>query len=317
MFNFWKLTQNEIKKIYIQKSTWILYILLALLIVGGAILTVTTDIITKDYDENTWKVELQEENDKLTKEMEEEALFQDYNTSLIEQNNYYLENDIRPLGYNAWQYVLENVMLLSVVSLFTIIVAAGIVANEFRWGTIKLLLIRPISRSKILLSKYVAVLLFAFYTLLFLIILSWLIGAIFFGIDGFNPHMVMEKSGGLEYVSVIKEIGIDYGYKLVNLLMMATFAFMISTIFRSSPIAIGTAVFLMLAGNSIVMFFAEHSWAKYILFANTDLTQYLDGNAPLMEGMTLSFSIAVLVVYFVIFVTASWGVFMKRDVAGN
>lgn len=317
MVNFWKLTQNEIKKIYIQKSTWILYSLLALIILSGAILTITTDVVTKEYGENTWKEELQEENQKLTKEMEEEALFQDYNASIIEQNNYYLENDIRPLGYNAWQYVQENAMLLSIVSLFTIIVAAGIVANEFRWGTIKLLLIRPISRFKILLSKFVAVLLFAFYTLLFLVILSWIIGAIFFGIDGFNPHIVMEKNGSLEYVPIIKEIIIDYGFKLVNLFMMATFAFMISSIFRSSPIAIGTAVFLMLAGNSIVMFFVEHSWAKYILFANTDLTQYFEGNEPLIEGMTLSFSISVLVVYFVIFVCASWTVFMKRDVAGN
>ncbi|WP_010094354.1 ABC transporter permease [Ornithinibacillus scapharcae] len=317
MVNFLKLTQNEIKKVYIQKSTWVLYMLLALIIIGGGILTVTTDVITKEYGEDTWKEELQEENQKLTKEMEEEGLFADYNTSLIEINNYYIENDIRPLGYNAWQYVQENAMLVSLVSLFTIIIAAGIVANEFRWGTIKLLLIRPISRFKILLSKFVAVLLFAFYTLLFLIILSWIVGAIFFGIDSFNPHMVMDKHGGLEYVSVIKEIIFDYGFKLVNLFMMATFAFMISSIFRSSPIAIGTAVFLMLAGNSIVMFFAEHSWSKYILFANTDLTQYVGGNEPLIEGMTLSFSITVLVVYFVVFVCASWGVFMKRDVAGN
>jgi ABC-2 type transport system permease protein len=317
LVNFLKLTHNEVMKIYIQKSTWVMYIFLALIILVGAILNVTGDFITKDYGEDTWREELQEENNKLMKEMKEEPLFQDYNTSLIGQNNYYLENDIQPVGYGAWQYVQENLLLVSLVSLFTIIVAAGIVANEFRWGTIKLLLIRPTSRFRILLSKYVAVLLFALHALLFLIIFSWIIGFIFFGVDGFNPYIVIEKSNGLEYVSIIKEVVVGYGLRVINLVMMATFAFMISSMFRSSAVSIGTAVFLMLAGNSIVMFFAERSWAKFILFANTDLSQYIDGNTPFIEGMSLPFSVTVLVIYFAIFVFAAWGVFMKRDVAGQ
>lgn len=101
-----------------------------------------------------------------------------------------------------------------------------------------------------------------------------------------------------------------------NLIMMSTFAFMISNTFQNNVLAIGTAVFLMMAGNSIVVFFANQTWAKYILFANTNLTQYSNGNEPLIEGMTFSFSITVLLVYWLIFVVASWGVFTKRDVAG-
>jgi len=212
---------------------------------------------------------------------------------------------------------MENELLLSIVSLLTIIVASGIVANEFRWGTIKLLLIRPISRSKILLSKYAAVLVFALCTLLFVVSFSWIIGALLFGVEGANPHIVLEKSSGLEYVLIIGEILTNYGFKMVNLVMMATFAFMISSIFRNSALAIGTAVFLMMAGSSIVMFFAEHSWAKYILFANTDLSQYVNGNQPLIDGMTWTFSTIVLLIYLTVFLVASWYVFTKRDIAGQ
>ncbi|MFD2875395.1 ABC transporter permease [Paenibacillus rhizoplanae] len=39
--------------------------------------------------------------------------------------------------------------------------AADSVAGEFTWGTIKLLLIRPWSRSKILLSKYISLVIFS------------------------------------------------------------------------------------------------------------------------------------------------------------
>lgn len=62
-------------------------------------------------------------------------------------------------------------------------------------------------------------------------------------------RIVIEKSNGLEYVPIIEEIITGYGFKMVNLVMMATFAFMISSIFRNSAFAIGTAVFLMMAGN--------------------------------------------------------------------
>ena len=92
-----------------------------------------------------------------------------------------------------------------------------------------------------------------------------------------NPHIVLEKNEGMEYVSVIGEILTGYGFSLINLLMMATFAFMISAIFRNSALAIGLAIFLMLAGNQIVFFFIERDWAKYILLANTDLSQYVNG----------------------------------------
>ncbi|WP_067727716.1 ABC transporter permease [Oceanobacillus damuensis] len=317
MSNFFSLIYNEIAKIYIQKSTWIMYLLLGVIILGLGILANTYGDLNDGYEADTWRETLQEENEELTNEMEEEPFLQDFNLSSIEMNNYYLENDIQPAGYGAWQFVMENEMLLSIVSLLTIIVAAGIVANEFRWGTIKLLLIRPISREKILASKYGAVLLFSLFTLLFVLLLSWVVGALLFGVEGINPHIVMEKNTGFEYVSVINEIITGYGFQLVTLLMMATFAFMISTVFRNSALAIGTAIFFMMVGNQIVFFFMERSWAKYILFANTDLSLYFNGNTPWIEGMTLGFSITVLLIYYVLFLMLSWIFFTKRDVAGH
>ncbi len=150
---------------------------------------------------------------------------------------------------------MEHKFLLSLVSLFTIIVAAGIIANEFKWGTIKLLLIRPISRTTILASKYVSVLLFALFTLLFVLVFSWIVGALFFGVNGADPHIVLNQSGEYAHVSIISQITEGYGLQLITLVMMATLAFMISAIFRQSSLAIGIAIFLMLSGNAIVSFF--------------------------------------------------------------
>ena len=58
---------------------------------------------------------------------------------------------------------LEAEVVLSLVTIFAVIIAADSVAGEFSTGTIKLLLIRPWSRSKILLSKYISLLLFILF----------------------------------------------------------------------------------------------------------------------------------------------------------
>ncbi|HIW13263.1 MAG TPA: ABC transporter permease [Candidatus Salinicoccus stercoripullorum] len=316
MGRIFSLIWNEVSKIFIQKSTWIMYIFLALLVVAVAVITATTDMAGKEYGAD-WQEELEAENEQLAEEMQEEEFLTEVNTQEIEMNRYHIDNDIKPVPYDAWQFVIDNAMLSSVISLLTIIVAGGIVANEFRWGTIKQLLIRPIPRSMILLSKYIAVLIFAMITLVFLLVLSWLTGALVFGVAGSNPELAIRSHEGIVSVSAIGEVVGGYGFKLVNLFMMATFAFMISSIFRNSALAIGTAVFLMMAGTSIVQFFADKSWSKYILFANTDLTVYDSLLGPVREEMTMGFSIVVLAVYWIVFIVAAWLFFTKRDVAGQ
>ncbi|WP_093215064.1 ABC transporter permease [Sediminibacillus albus] len=313
MSNFMNLVYNEQVKLYARKSTWIMFVILAVIILGIAILGKTVgDLGNEEYGED-WRQQLEQENAELTEGMDEEQIAYD---QVVKENNYYLENDIKPQNYDVWQSVIDNSMLSALLSLFTIIVAAGIVAHEFRWGTIKLLLIRPVSRTKILFSKYVSVLLFALTSLVFLLLFSWLTGAVFFGVNGINPTLVLNSGDGFVQVSALHEITRSYGFSLVNLVMMSALAFMISSIFRNSGLAIGFAIFLMMAGSSIMGFFLQYDWAKFILFANTNLDQYYRGT-PLIEGMTLPFSVMVLLVYYLVFLVLSWVFFTKRDVAGH
>ncbi|WP_203340010.1 ABC transporter permease [Planococcus beijingensis] len=316
MTNLIHLIWNEQIKLYARKSTWVMFFVLAILILASGIISRLWDseFQTTEYGTN-WQAELQEENIRLTSELDNDELSKLSNPFQLEKNMYHIENDIKPLPYDGWQFLYDNSFFTTFISLFTIIIAAGIVSNEFKWGTIKLLLIRPISRSKILLSKYLTVLLFAFTLIFFLIASSLLTGALFFGLNNPAQTVVLEQGMGYVHNGLFNEIMKDYGLSLVTLVMMASFAFMISTIFRSSSMAIGLAVTLMLAGNSIVLFTAQYSWAKYILFANTNLGQYFNGE-PTMEGMSLSFSVTILCLYLTLFLMASWIAFTKRDIAG-
>ncbi|MEF2246157.1 MULTISPECIES: ABC transporter permease [unclassified Paenibacillus] len=217
---------------------------------------------------------------------------------------------------SMWEVAyLETTILYMLVTIFAVIIAASIVAEEFSTGTIKLLLIRPWSRSKILLSKYIAVLLF---TLLFAVLLlaatllvNWLCFSLFSSTSTSSDIMGLAKDE-----SPISYLLKTYGLTFISTIMTVTMAFMLSTIFRSSALAIGMALFLLLVVNNLLMLLAalKYKWIDYVLFIHLNLTQYLS-DFPMREGMTLQFSLIVLACYWVVFVALTWYIFNKRDVA--
>ncbi|MEH7384101.1 ABC transporter permease [Bacillus sp. JJ1521] len=317
MGNIFKLIQNENMKIYRRVSTWIM---LVILIIAALVVGIVTNTTASDSANENWKQNLQQYNETLKADIASEdypELAKDTFKKELAINEYRLEHNIAPTDSSStsiWTYMSYTAEIVSVITLFTIVVGASSVASEFTWGTIKLLLIRPVSRAKILLSKYLATILFALFSLALLFVASLLVGSIFFGFDGSIPHLVY-RDGAVHEVHMVSHILGIFGLKSINLIMMSTFAFMISTIFRNSGLAIGLAIFLMFAGvNATALLAMKFDWAKYILFANTDLSQYLTGYV-LVEGMTMSFSIIMLIIYFVLFNALTWFVFTKRDVA--
>ncbi|MFX3632182.1 MAG: ABC transporter permease [Candidatus Pristimantibacillus sp.] len=208
---------------------------------------------------------------------------------------------------------VESVISFLLVTVFTAIIAAGSVADEFTTGTIKLLLIRPWTRSKILLSKYISILLFALFAVILLYLFIFVVNLLLFGYD--NPPasqlMVPLYSG-----SVVSYFLQYYILKFVSLVVTATLAFMLSAIFRSGGLAIGLSLFIILGVNTFMSFLAifDYAWINYLLFIHLDLIQYLN-QTPLRAGLSFSFSLGMLAAYYVVFIFLTWYVFSKRDVA--
>lgn len=309
------LIRNENMKLYSRISTWVMIGLLILIVIGAGL---ATKFAVKSTENTDWKASLKTQNETYKTQIEQIGgikTSRDTFEQAIKINEYRIEKDIPPVNnISLWGFVANCAGSISFIALFTIIIGAGIVASEFADGTIKLLLIRPTRRWKILLSKYITTLLSAIFMLIILFVFSFIFGGILFGFGSVSQPYLSYSNGTIREVSMVGHVFTLYGYNCVNLIMMATFAFMISTIFRNSSLAIGLSIFLMFTGNTIVTFLAQYDWVKYILFANTNLRMYSDG-IPLVEGMTLGFSIIVLVVYFVIFNVISWLGFSKRDVA--
>jgi len=310
-----KLIQNEWMKLWSRKSTWIIIILLAVILLSSAAITKWVDNSMNANNTETWQ--------------QVETAEMAYNLSMLEDSNlgdaqreyfegevaiaeHRLENDVAPYEYNSMQQtVIESHVMMSLVTLFTVIVAGGIVAAEFSQGTIKMLLTRPVKRWKILSSKFITTMLYALLLAIVLFIFTALSGLIFYGIsDGtflvWNGSEVVEGSFWLEGLKLA-------ALSFVNVLMIGTFAFMLGTAFRSSSLAIGLSIFLLFTGVQAVFLLENYEIVKYYLFTHTDLTQYYTGFMPVGD-ITMTLSVIVLLVYFVIFMAISYLTFGKRDV---
>src|SRR5690606_13521818 len=250
-----------------------------------------------------------------------EAMLMDPNLS-GQQKDYYegqaaiaeyrLANEVPAFEYTSMQQqVIDAHAMLSLVTLFTVIIAAGIVASEFSQGTIKMLLTRPVKRWKILTSKYITTMIYAILLSILTIAVSALAGLIFFGIgDGtflvWNGSEVVE---GSYWIEALKMAALSFA----SVWIIGTFAFMLGTVFRSSSLAIGLSIFLMFTGIQAVYLLANYEIVKYYLFTHTDLTQFYTGFMPVPD-ITMTMSLIVLAVYFLIFMAVSYWTFSRRDV---
>ncbi|WP_127538139.1 ABC transporter permease [Paenibacillus illinoisensis] len=214
-----------------------------------------------------------------------------------------------------WEAAITTVQIVFFLNtIFCVVIAAEAVAGEFTWGTIKLLLIRPWSRSKILASKYITVLGFSLLSTVLILLLATGMSYVLFSHDG-------SAAGGVTSASYAFTL---WAYLYVDLFITLAIAFMVSSVFRSGALAIGLSLFIMFTQSIFALIFnpARYDWAKYVLFNNMDLSRYMNSGMDLglfgggNAGMTLGFSVAVLAVYYVIFMVVSWVVFSKRDVAG-
>lgn len=313
-----KLLQNEWMKLFNRFGTYVMCGLLILGVIITAIFTFYTQQEKSELpSEEQWHAELKQENETLAKRAKEvdNHYIDQHATSQQAINNYRLENNISPNELeNVWSYMDTNIILVQLIGVFVIIVGASIVSREFNKGTIKLLLVRSASRTQILASKFIMTILFGLFLLVVLFGLSFIIGSILFGFDGSSAHLSYMDGEVVEWSRTLF-LGVNYLAGSITLLMLTSFAFMISTIFRNDTIAIAISVALMFVGsyatNILALFF---DWAKYSLFANTNLNLYFSGG-PMVEGMTLQFSVIMLIVYLFLFLFLAFTFFSKRDVS--
>ena len=306
-----KYVRNEWMKLWSKKGPWIMLVLLLLVIVGYAGIEKYFEV--KNNTAETWREEVQASMEMHKDWLAEEENPDPYIAEQIQLLQYQLDNDIA--GYYVMTFsdmMSFGTDMIVLVTIFAVVVAADIVSSEFGAGTIKMLLTRPAARWKILLSKLVTVVLYGFTLFVIGVAVSALVGVILFGTGSSVELQIVD--GAVKEFSPWSLMAEGTLLSLGDFFISIIFAFLIGSLFRSSSLAVGITLVCMLMGSTIVMMLSKYEFTKYIWLAHSDLTQHMEGRSPMIEGVTLGYSIGVLAIYAIVFLIITFASFQKRDV---
>ena len=199
-----------------------------------------------------------------------------------------------------------------------VMIAGTIVSEEFNKGTIKLLLVKPYTRNKILMAKAITTLIMIIFVIIVTLLMEILIGGIIFGFDSLSEPVVAYNfnTNTIQEMNIFANLGLQTLTQLPMIILLATLAFAISTIFSNSTLAI-TISLLGYMSSSIINQLAigyDLQFLKYFVTMNWDLSMYLYGGLPYMEGMSMLLSILICVAYFLIMMIPTFIVFKKRNI---
>ena len=238
----------------------------------------------------------------------------------VEESMYVIKNDKDISNRTNTRGMLLD--LFSENELFIIItvvlIAGAIVSEEFNKGTIKLLLVRPYSRSKMLFAKFIVVILTVIFIMVAIGIMQLIVSGIFFGFESLKIPAIEynHNTGSLVEMSILQNVVLTGLGKLPIYILIGTLAFALSTLFTNTAVAI-TISLLGYMGSSIVNQFAYYNkieWLKYFVTPNWDLTQFFYGKLPITEGLNIGFSIVICLIYFVIMMIPTFIVFKKKNI---
>jgi ABC-2 type transport system permease protein len=217
---------------------------------------------------------------------------------------------------NGW-FVMAFIMnsLHIHIPFFITLVAGDIVSSEATAGTVRLLLIRPPSRSKIITAKYLVTLFYTTGLVIFLALICTALGLLFFG----GGDLIMNYSNQFRIVFIPEtEVPIRmllaFTAAVWSMTVVASIAFLFSTLAENSigPI-IGTMavviVFLVL-GNFPFDFFrmlSPYLFTTYMVFWQ----RFLDDPIPWQE---IARSAMILGLHNVGLFSIAYIVFSRKDI---
>lgn len=307
------------------------------------------EAIKKGPDNENWKLELQttiDNSKEYIKRLEEQGIdehnqkwyLQEKQT--LEYNTYLMDNNIKPLygwEFEAYAYMKNLMMILGMGILVAGIAVfmSDIVSGECTPATLKFLLVQPVKRGTVLLSKFISVVVMVLAMILGLELTGFGIVNALSKIDGGSYPVII----GRLYESTINTQGfaeisakVGSGNMVTNnemfiqalmlqiLFIITTCAvvFLISSVIRSSMISMGLSVMVLVFTVILSTGLKQVQKIAHLLFVNYGNTIGLvTGDSVFMYGnvnVTVKMGIIVMVITTIVSYAVAHLVFTKRDI---
>ena len=188
-------------------------------------------------------------------------------------------------------------------------IAADSVAGEANLGTLRYLLTVPVQRTRLLVVKYTAIVIFAVTVTLLVAVLGIVLGLIFFG----GGPMTLLSGTQASFGVGLWRLVLVCGYVSAALAALGAVGLFISTL-TEQPIGATIAILIVCIGSEILDAVTQLSAVHPFL-----LTHYWLGFGDLLRDPIASGSVIkgleVFAAYVVVFWTAAWARFAGKDVS--
>lgn len=260
-------------------------------------------------------------NNKLDSSDTYDEKYQNYNNkSNLEINKYIFEHKVNANKTNDTRGMLKNIygsFEIFIIVIITII-SGMIVSEEFNKGTIKQLLIKPHTRFKILLSKYVVSISMILFAVLSLILMELLVGGVLFGYSSLSVPVVIYNfnSNVVQTYNIFHYLLILFIHKLPIYLLLSTLVFLIGVATTSSAISIVIGIIGYTISSLINMMALYYNVyiLRYFPTLNWDLTQYMFGMIPQNKNLNFVLSIMMDIGYFIFMIIPIFIIFKKKNI---
>lgn len=222
-------------------------------------------------------------------------------------------------------FVILNLLLIH-VPILVALVSGDIIAGEANAGTLRLLLTKPVSRTKLMLVKFLACTIYTLMLLIWMAFLALFVSILLFGTN----DLVVAKQYELlqiQKTDVLWRYFAAFGFAAVALIVVAALSFLLSTISENSigPIVATVSIIIVLTILSEMRIPIYDNTVKPYLFTTHMLGWkgffYIDSNA---DGQTIRGSVsnlpailkslAILIAYIVLFTGSAIFIFNKKDI---
>jgi ABC-2 type transport system permease protein len=206
-----------------------------------------------------------------------------------------------------WAWGLPSGLFLPIL---VAMICVDMVSSEVVKGTVKIILIRPVSRWSIWVSKWIIGIMASWVVLLVLALGLYVFVGFLNGFGSWSSPAYLDSKMLSESTGIFTLKA--YGLQMLNLASMVTFILALSTFIDNVPFAFGITMFTII-GTLLLLLMGHHmGWEKYLFSVQWWLLpQILTGNPTIQCSLSLSLGIELswMVVFFIVGITR----FQLRD----
>lgn len=292
-----------------------------------------------------WKVKLDNDITELETNLKDNSIPDNYKANMqneLKNLKYLKDNNIKPIDHSeftSYNYFSELLKILGVfmLGIGLAIFMSDIVSGEYTPATLKFLLIQPVSRGKVLLSKFISIVLASLVMILSLEGIAFLVIGLLKGFgnsnypmnygtkyvfdlgniqNGANPLIEVANSASMISLSnfTLKAILLQ----CLFIVACCTFIFMISTLVKSSMISMAISTGTLIGCSILNEALPQFRKVSFLLFSSYgDSSSLLDGSISVFfnkPNVTMQFGIIVMVAWIIVCYLISHLVFSKKDI---